>query len=91
MFEQASLERLSASQVSCEDIYYLAFPYDSMATKVLVFVIFIFESLQTLLLTHDAFGAFGAGWGNPEALSNVQWLGLTIPIMSGISESLVQR
>ena len=58
-----------------------------MTTKLLVFAIFVFESLQTLLLTHDAFGAFGAGWGNLEALSNVQWLGLTIPIMSGVSES----
>ncbi|KAK0493068.1 hypothetical protein EDD18DRAFT_429764 [Armillaria luteobubalina] len=65
------------------DLYYLAFPKDRRFTKYLVYGIYIVELAQTMLVTHDAFAMFGYGFGDIEALTNMHFDWLTVPIMSG--------
>lgn len=66
------------------DIYYMAFPHDPLVCKCLVYGVFLVELAQTILLMHDAFLAFGSGFGNMEALTaiHLSWLG--VPILGGI-------
>ncbi|KAK0434155.1 uncharacterized protein EV420DRAFT_1754600 [Desarmillaria tabescens] len=63
-------------------LYYLAFPKDRQFTKYLVYGIYIVEFVQTMLVTHDAFAMFGYGFGDIEALTDMHFDWLTVPIMS---------
>ncbi|KAK0222463.1 hypothetical protein EDD85DRAFT_1028251 [Armillaria nabsnona] len=65
-------------------LYYLAFPKDRRFTKYLVYGIYIVEFVQTMLVTHDAFSMFGYGFGDIEALTDMHFDWLTVPIMSGV-------
>lgn len=58
-----------------------------MFCKCLVYGVYILETLQTMVVTHDAFASFGAGFGSFEALDNIQLTCLSIPILSGIGQS----
>ncbi len=71
------------------DLYYLAFPNDRQFIKYLVYGTYIVEFVQTILLTHDAFAMFGYGFGDLDALTDVQfcWF-IAIPVMSAVSASL---
>ncbi|KAK0454323.1 hypothetical protein EV421DRAFT_2029418 [Armillaria borealis] len=62
-------------------LYYLAFPKDRKFTKCLVYGIYVVELVQTMLLTHDAFASFGYGFGDFEALTEVRFSWLIVPIM----------
>ncbi|KNZ81051.1 hypothetical protein J132_03040 [Termitomyces sp. J132] len=70
--------------------YYIAFPDDRLYCKILVYGVYLLESLQTVIITHDAFASFGAGFGSFEALDNIQLTCLSIPILSGIVGCVVQ-
>ncbi|KAG6829915.1 hypothetical protein H0H92_002938 [Tricholoma furcatifolium] len=70
--------------------YYIAFPEDRLYCKCLVFGVYTLETLQTAVITHDAFMSFGAGFGSFEALDNIQLTCLSIPILSGIVGCVVQ-
>ncbi|KAG7449954.1 uncharacterized protein BT62DRAFT_928731 [Guyanagaster necrorhizus] len=63
-------------------LYYLAFPKDRQSTKCLVYGIYIVEFVQTTLVTHDAFATFGYGFGDMEALTDMHFNWLTVPITS---------
>ncbi|KAF8902563.1 hypothetical protein CPB84DRAFT_1846215 [Gymnopilus junonius] len=52
-------------------MYYLAFPQDPLSNKLLAYGIFIFETVQTILLTQTAFRSFAAGFGNLGALDRI--------------------
>ncbi|KAJ7153927.1 hypothetical protein C8R43DRAFT_1186753 [Mycena crocata] len=65
-------------------LYYQAFPKDRSFNKYLVYGIYLFEFVQTMLVTHSAFATFGYGFGNVAALTNMHFAWLTVPIMSGI-------
>ncbi|KAF8886118.1 hypothetical protein BD779DRAFT_1673302 [Infundibulicybe gibba] len=71
-------------------LYYLAFPKDRLATKCLVFGLFLVETLQTSFVVHDAFDRFGSGFGNLAVFRNnqLEWLG--VPIITGIVSCAVQ-
>ncbi|SJK98173.1 uncharacterized protein ARMOST_01434 [Armillaria ostoyae] len=69
-------------------LYYLAFPKDRKFTKCLVYGIYVVELVQTILLTHDAFASFGYGFGDFEALTEVRFSWLIVPIM-GAAAALV--
>ncbi|PBK73886.1 hypothetical protein ARMSODRAFT_951396 [Armillaria solidipes] len=71
-------------------LYYLAFPKDRRSVKYLVYGIYIVEFVQTMLVTHDAFASFGYGFGDLEALTEVQFSWLVIPIMGAIAASVGQ-
>ncbi|KAK0459364.1 uncharacterized protein EV420DRAFT_1642328 [Desarmillaria tabescens] len=63
-------------------LFYLAFPKDRQFTKCLVYGIYTVEFVQTMLVTHDAFAMFGYGFGDIEALTDMHFDWLTVPIMS---------
>ncbi|KAF8873112.1 hypothetical protein BD779DRAFT_1679370 [Infundibulicybe gibba] len=71
-------------------LYYLAFPNDRLSTKCLVFGLYLVETLQTLLITHDVFDSFGSGYGNLTALGSAQLEWLSVPVLSGIVSCTVQ-
>ncbi|KAK0460329.1 hypothetical protein IW261DRAFT_1614700 [Armillaria novae-zelandiae] len=62
-------------------LYYLAFPKDRQFTKCLAYVV---EFDQTTLVTHDAFLEFGSGFGDIEALTEVHFNWLIVPVMSAV-------
>ncbi len=76
-----SQQRIDSNAFS-SDLYYLAFPKDRQFTKYLVYGIYIVEFAQTMLVTHDAFSMFGYGFGDIEALTDMHFNWLTVPIMS---------
>ena len=57
-------------------------------TKAFVHVIYLIEFIQTLLATHDAWDAFGGGWGVANSLNEPHWLWFSVPVLSGISKHL---
>ncbi|KAK0495062.1 hypothetical protein EDD18DRAFT_1310262 [Armillaria luteobubalina] len=69
-------------------LYYLAFPKDRQFVKCLVYGIYIVEFVQTILVAHDAFAVFGYGFGDLEALTEMHFNWLILPIMIAI-DSLV--
>lgn len=69
------------------DIYYLAFPHDNRYNKILVYAIFLVETVQTVLITHDSFHSFAIGYGNINVLNSAQLEWIAIPIMSGAGTS----
>ncbi|PBK61307.1 hypothetical protein ARMSODRAFT_1008856 [Armillaria solidipes] len=71
-------------------LYYLAFPMDRKFTKCLVYGIYIFEFVQTMIFTHDAFATFGYGFGDLEALTGMYFSWFTVPIMSAVSACIGQ-
>ncbi|KAJ3509606.1 hypothetical protein NLJ89_g5130 [Agrocybe chaxingu] len=72
------------------NLYYLSFPKDPTTSRVLVFGVFIFETVQTLLLTENAFSNFASGFGDLRALDRIGLIWFTIPIMSGIVAFVTQ-
>ncbi|CAA7266186.1 unnamed protein product [Cyclocybe aegerita] len=71
-------------------LYYLSFPKDPPTSRILVFGVFIFETVQTLLLTENAFSNFASGFGDLRALDRIGLIWFTIPIMSGIVAFVTQ-
>ncbi|KLO19181.1 hypothetical protein SCHPADRAFT_918701 [Schizopora paradoxa] len=77
--------------LSCQVyVYYLAFPKDGRWTKLLVGGIYLIETAQTILVTHDAFAAYASGYGNLNALGSAQLEWLAVPTFSGIVSCAVQ-
>ncbi|KAK0454310.1 hypothetical protein EV421DRAFT_409902 [Armillaria borealis] len=65
-------------------LYYLAFPNDRRFIKYLVYGIYIVEFVQTILVSHDAFAMFGYGFGDLDALTDIHFNWLIVPIMSAV-------
>ncbi|KIJ36588.1 hypothetical protein M422DRAFT_179246, partial [Sphaerobolus stellatus SS14] len=68
-------------------LYYIGFPKDRLAAKLMVGGIIVIETLQTLLVTHDVFNAYAKGFGNLDKLNDAQLEWLATPIISGIGTS----
>ncbi|KAK0486440.1 hypothetical protein IW261DRAFT_797893 [Armillaria novae-zelandiae] len=71
-------------------LYYLAFPNDRQFIKCLVYGLYIVEFVQTMLITHDAFAMFGYGFGDIEALTDIHFYWLSIPVMGGLTAGVGQ-
>ncbi|KAF8150014.1 hypothetical protein B0H34DRAFT_802136 [Crassisporium funariophilum] len=71
-------------------VYYLAFPRDPSRSKALVYSVYLFEVVQTILLTHTCFDAFAAGFGNLNAINHIGEIWWSVPIMSSIVGFVVQ-
>ncbi|KAK0241067.1 hypothetical protein EDD85DRAFT_992527, partial [Armillaria nabsnona] len=71
-------------------LYYLAFPKDKKFTKYLVYGVYVVEFVQTILISHDVFAVFGYGFGDLEALTEIHFNWLTVPIMSAAAASVGQ-
>ncbi|PBK88497.1 hypothetical protein ARMGADRAFT_359158 [Armillaria gallica] len=66
-------------------LYYLAFPNDRQFIKIPVYGIYIVEFVQTILVSHDTFAMFGYGFGDLDALTEVHFNWLIVPIMSAVT------
>ncbi|GJE98656.1 hypothetical protein PsYK624_148910 [Phanerochaete sordida] len=71
-------------------LYHISFPNDGRIAKALVYSVFLIETAQTILVTHDAFNAYAKGFGNLVALGSAQMEWLAVPIFSGIVSATVQ-
>ncbi|KAK0241104.1 hypothetical protein EDD85DRAFT_948200 [Armillaria nabsnona] len=69
-------------------LYYLAFPKDRQFIKYLVYGVYIVEFVQTILVSHDTFAMFGYGFGDLDALTEVHFNWLIVPIMSAVTASV---
>lgn len=68
--------------------YYVSFPDDRRRVKTIVYTIFALEIVQTILMGYSSYRIFGSGYGDLDALDEIQvdWfsvciLGSTIPGM----------
>lgn len=61
----------------------MAFPRDRRAFKFIVYIVYILEVVQMIVLFRDAFECFGSGFGNFEAINRMPLTGLLIPILGG--------
>lgn len=66
----------------------MSFPKDKPLIKGVVFTTYAIEVLQTAMATREAFRILGTGWGNPDVLLTVGWLGIIIPVLVSICEYL---
>ncbi|KAK0454314.1 hypothetical protein EV421DRAFT_2046804, partial [Armillaria borealis] len=71
-------------------LYYLAFPKDRKFTKYLVYGVYVVEFVQTILVSHDIFAVFGYGFGDLEAVTEMRFNWLTVPVMSGAAACVGQ-
>ncbi|KDR68692.1 hypothetical protein GALMADRAFT_78071, partial [Galerina marginata CBS 339.88] len=70
--------------------YYLAFPKDLTQSKTLVYGVYLFEIVQTLMLTQTCFATFATGFGNLNAINNIGVIWFAVPIMSSLVAFVVQ-
>ncbi|KAJ7930504.1 hypothetical protein B0H13DRAFT_2309455 [Mycena leptocephala] len=66
------------------------FPNDRGGLKALVWVMFFFETLFTVLMTIAAWSMFGSGWGDVSILLQLNWTWGTLPLVSGVLSGLAQ-
>ncbi|KAL0575936.1 hypothetical protein V5O48_006048 [Marasmius crinis-equi] len=71
-------------------LYYTAFPRDRLAFQLLVYGIYIIETIQTVMITWDAFQNFAFGFGNVGALDQMNLIWLDCCIFDGLVAFCVQ-
>ncbi|KAF7368043.1 hypothetical protein MSAN_00870200 [Mycena sanguinolenta] len=65
-------------------MYTETFPKDRAGLKALVWVMFFFETLFTVLMTMAAWSMFGGGWGDPNVILQFNWTWGILPLLSGV-------
>ncbi|KAK7052958.1 hypothetical protein VNI00_004278 [Paramarasmius palmivorus] len=71
-------------------IYYTAFPNDRKVFQYLVYGIFLVETMQTIMITYDAFQQFAYGFANVEALDKIHLIWFDCCIVDGLVAFCVQ-
>ncbi|KAJ8087642.1 hypothetical protein PM082_006476 [Marasmius tenuissimus] len=71
-------------------IYYTAFPNDKRIFRSLVYSVFAIDTIQTAMITYDAFQSFGYGYGNLDKLGRIGLLWLDLCFCDGIIAFMVQ-
>ncbi|KAJ6490127.1 hypothetical protein C8R45DRAFT_1097081 [Mycena sanguinolenta] len=71
-------------------IYLEMFPNDRRGLKILVWVMFFFETLFTVLMTIAAWNMFGNGWGDPNVILQFNWTWGILPLLSGVHSGMAQ-
>jgi hypothetical protein len=66
-------------------IYFIAFPNDRLGIRLLVLGVFLLETVQSGMLTHDAFVVFGLGFAKVEGLSHLPLSWFSIPILTSVA------
>ncbi|KAF9013606.1 hypothetical protein BDZ89DRAFT_466601 [Hymenopellis radicata] len=71
-------------------LYYTAFPNDRWGSKALVYLVYVLELLQTIILTRDAYITWGINFTNIAILDEqgLTWFG--VPVLTAIASGLVQ-
>ncbi|KAF9478318.1 hypothetical protein BDN70DRAFT_49117 [Pholiota conissans] len=71
-------------------LYTVAFPQDRLPLKFTVYTTLLLETVQTSLITHDAFKFFAFGFTNPMLLDEVSTGWFSIPVLTGIIACVAQ-
>ncbi|ESK91204.1 hypothetical protein Moror_2924 [Moniliophthora roreri MCA 2997] len=71
-------------------LYYTAFPRDKQGFQTLVYVIYLIEAAQTVMITHDAFKNFAYGFGTVDSLNQINIIWFDVCILDGLVAFLVQ-
>lgn len=71
-------------------MYYIAFPNDSLKSKVLVYTVYALEIAQTVMSTMTAFHVFATGYGDFDAYNDIWIVWFSVPLMSGIVAFLAE-
>lgn len=71
------------------DIYSQSSEQDSRKLKALVYGLFLIETAQVIVASHDSFHQLALSWGVFSGLANVYLSWLTLPVLTGISTSAV--
>lgn len=65
-------------------MYSYYYPKDRIQTKAMVYGLYIWEMVQTILFTIDAYNLYASGWGDPDKLLSLGMVWFSSTIMSGI-------
>ncbi|KAK1219241.1 hypothetical protein PQX77_018048 [Marasmius sp. AFHP31] len=71
-------------------MYYMCFPKDKPWLQSLVYSVVTLDTLQTALITYDAYVTFGSGYGNLNRLNEVKLLWIDMCFVDGIVAWLVE-
>jgi len=71
-------------------IYHQARMPDGRFVKTLVYGLYLLETVQTVLATHDAWHEIALSWGNCLGLLGLYWAWLSQPVISGIASATIQ-
>lgn len=73
------------------DIYYISFPKDRAASRIVVYSLLVIETVQVVLNTWDVFDIFAAGFGDFDNLDHIHMSWFAVPIMTGLGASKPSR
>ena len=73
---------------SFKDIYYISFPKDNLASKTVVYLLWLIETAQTVTNIYYTFHTFCYNFGNLAGLDDVHITWFAIPILSGLGAHL---
>lgn len=70
--------------------YHQAGFQDNRLIKSIVYGLFVLETLQLIMATHDSFHTLALGWGNVEDLLDVWLSWFDLPVLTGITSATIQ-
>ncbi|ESK86084.1 hypothetical protein Moror_9341 [Moniliophthora roreri MCA 2997] len=70
--------------------YHIVFRGDRLVFKLLVYVLFVLDWIQTISATYDACQWFAFRWGDPKGLDQLYTEWLNVPILTSIIGGIVQ-
>ncbi|ESK86096.1 hypothetical protein Moror_9353 [Moniliophthora roreri MCA 2997] len=73
-----------------KDVYWTAFSKDTRFLQAFIYSVYLLETTQTILLTHDAFQAFVFGFMDPASMDDFHNLWLDAYFFDGLVALLVQ-
>ncbi|KDR77232.1 hypothetical protein GALMADRAFT_66700, partial [Galerina marginata CBS 339.88] len=65
-------------------IYYLAFTKDPLLNQALVYGVYLFMVVQSILFSKSAFQTFGPGFGNLQMVDDITHIWFSVPIMCSV-------
>ncbi|KAJ7250645.1 hypothetical protein C8J57DRAFT_677843 [Mycena rebaudengoi] len=71
-------------------LYYNADRKDPIFLKIVVYGIFILDTVQTVFATAETWDMLVLNWGNPDIVAHPFWVGGVLPMLSGIIALCVQ-
>lgn len=69
-------------------MYHLSFPRDKWTTKSLVYFVYLIDTAQTCLVTHDIVNTYARHYGNLDVLESLQLEPIAVPMISSIGDYL---
>jgi hypothetical protein len=70
------------------DYYSCFYPRDRLIFKIVLYTLFLWDAVQTLLLTRDWFIVLAVDWGKNNTIANapIETTWLSLPVMNGVSK-----